>query len=321
MSPTEIKVTITPEKAGEIVITLAESIKSVSGRTLDAPPSLTLTYKGAVVSQSSVLAYDRYALVTVTANKAAHLYCLVFPKKIAVTPSVETVMNSGVLMSAVGSKTSYTANVTSLTPESDYVVFVAGREPFGPHIATPVSDTRTSFSTVGVGEKPSTGKQCAKGWATTNGLLLYSQCSNRGVCSDGVCVCNSPYTGTNCGVLTHPDIKAANETHHLVHTMITVTGAIPSNDEDQDVFLQTSLQLGGCLSSLLEVATAHLLQIDSSLVQIHLWEHDTREEAKIMLRAEEKRLRQKGVLPFFPRRMSEVESLYIHVCVDGLAEE
>lgn len=40
-----------------------------------------------------------------------------------------------------------------------------------------------------------------------------------------------------------------------------------------------------------------------------------------MLRAEEKRLRQKGVLPFFPRRMSEVESLYIHVCVDGLAEE
>ena len=127
MSPTEIKVTITPEKAGEIVITLAESIKSVSGRTLDAPPSLTLTYKGAVVSQSSVLDYDRYALVTVTANKAAHLYCLVFPKKIAVTPSVETVMNSGVLMRAVGSKTSYTANVTSLTPESDYVGVVAGR--------------------------------------------------------------------------------------------------------------------------------------------------------------------------------------------------
>ena len=144
VSLTELTLALTPQEPGEITLTLDTSVKSVSGRTLAAPPSFAFTYKGAVVSQSSVLAYDRYALLSVTASKPAHLYCLVFPKKLAVTPSVDAVMNSGVLMTAADAATSYTANITSLAPQTEYVVFVAGREPFGPRIATPVADTTYS---------------------------------------------------------------------------------------------------------------------------------------------------------------------------------
>ena len=244
VSLTELTLALTPQEPGEITLTLDTSVKSVSGRTLAAPPSFAFTYKGAVVSQSSVLAYDRYALLSVTASKPAHLYCLVFPKKLAVTPSVDAVMNSGVLMTAADAATSYTANITSLAPQTEYVVFVAGREPFGPRIATPVADTRTAFTTVRTGEKPSTGTQCPKGWAVKNNLLLFSQCSDHGVCVDGACVCSSAYTGPSCGAMQTLGVESANTTHHLVHTALTVSGALPASDEDQDTFLQTSLQLG-----------------------------------------------------------------------------
>ena len=123
-------------------------------------------------------------------------------------------------------------------------MFVAGREPFGPRIATPVTDTRTAFTTVRTGEKPSTGTQCPKGWAVKNNLLLFSQCSDHGVCVDGACVCSSAYTGPSCGAMQTLGVESANTTHHLVHTALTVAGALPASDEDQDTFLQTSLQLG-----------------------------------------------------------------------------
>lgn len=244
VSLTELTLTLTPQDPGEITLTLDPSITSISGQSLDAPSSFTFTYNGAVVSQSSVLAYDRYVLLSVTASKPVHLYCLVFPKKVAVTPSSDAVMTSGVLMTTTGASTAYTANITNLSPQTEYVVFVAGREPFGPRIATPIADTRTSFTTVLAGEAPSTGMQCPKGWVMKSSLLLYSQCSDHGRCLDGICTCSTAYAGPNCGVMRTVDIDSANTTHHLLHTAITLSGALPSSDADQDTFLQTALQLG-----------------------------------------------------------------------------
>ena len=102
---------------------------------------------------------------------------------------------------------------------------------------------RTAFTTVRTGEKPSMGTQCPKGWAVKNNLLLFSQCSDHGVCVDGACVCSSAYTGPSCGAMQTLGVESANTTHHLVHTALTVSGALPASDEDQDTFLQTSLQL------------------------------------------------------------------------------
>lgn len=68
-----------------------------------------------------------------------------------------------------------------------------------------------------------------------------------------------------------------------------------------------------------------MLQIDASRVQIHLWEYKTEteaeSEAKQTLQLQEKRLRQRGILPFFPGRSlrDTARSLYIHVASSSSA--
>lgn len=60
-----------------------------------------------------------------------------------------------------------------------------------------------------------------------------------------------------------------------------------------------------------------MLQIDPAHVQIRLWEYqtDSESESKQVLQLQEKRLRQRGILPFFPSRSlrDATRSLYIHV--------
>lgn len=60
-----------------------------------------------------------------------------------------------------------------------------------------------------------------------------------------------------------------------------------------------------------------MLQIDPTRVQIRLWEYqtDSESESKQVLQLQEKRLRQRGILPFFPGRSlrDATRSLYIHV--------
>ena len=60
-----------------------------------------------------------------------------------------------------------------------------------------------------------------------------------------------------------------------------------------------------------------MLQIDPARVQIRLWEYqtDSESESKQVLQLQEKRLRQRGILPFFPGRSlrDATRSLYIHV--------
>lgn len=60
-----------------------------------------------------------------------------------------------------------------------------------------------------------------------------------------------------------------------------------------------------------------MLQIDPARVQIRLWEYQTNSESesKQVLQLQEKRLRQRGILPFFPGRSlrDATRSLYIHV--------
>lgn len=60
-----------------------------------------------------------------------------------------------------------------------------------------------------------------------------------------------------------------------------------------------------------------MLQIDPTRVQIRLWEYqtDSESESKQVLQLQEKRLRQRGILPFFPSRSlrDATRSLYIHV--------
>lgn len=58
-----------------------------------------------------------------------------------------------------------------------------------------------------------------------------------------------------------------------------------------------------------------MLQIDPAHVQIRLWEYQTDSESKQVLQLQEKRLRQRGILPFFPGRSlrDATRSLYIHV--------
>ena len=60
-----------------------------------------------------------------------------------------------------------------------------------------------------------------------------------------------------------------------------------------------------------------MLQIDPARVQIRLWEYqtDSESESKQALQLQEKRLRRRGILPFFPGRSlrDATRSLYIHV--------
>lgn len=187
-----------------------------------------------------MLAYSNHAIVSVTANKASNLFVMHYPKSMAITPSSSVVMSTGIPMIASQSLL-YTANITGLNPDSSYVVYVSGTEEFGPSIATPVSDTRTAFTTVKTGEKPSEGKQCPKGWAVIDGLLLYSQCSGNGICFDNQCTCYASYQGEGCNQLKGEDAIAANSTHHIIHSSFHLD--TPSTeDQDQDLFLQRTLQ-------------------------------------------------------------------------------
>lgn len=276
------------------------------------PPSFICTYKGVTLSDASVLAYSHYALVTVTANKASNLFAVHYPKAMAITPTSSVVISTGVPMIATQSLL-YTANITGLSPESSYVVYIAGTEEFGPTIATPIVDTRTAFTTVKEGDKPSEGQQCPKGWALTDGLLLYSQCSGNGICLDNQCKCYSAYRGEGCDQLNGEDVTAANSTHHLIHTSFTITGVQSSEDEDQDVFLQRSLQLGKACTLFSTAAMANTLDLDGSNVHIRLWEKQGGVKSSSLRGAERGRLKRVGILPYLSTENKQ--SLFVYVRV------
>ena len=263
------------------------------------------------LSDPSVLAYSNYAIVTVTANKASNLFAVHYPKAMAITPSSSVVLSTGIPMTATQSLL-YTANITNLSPETSYVVYIAGSEEFGPSIATPISDTRTAFTTVKEGEKPSEGKQCPKGWALMDGLLLYSQCSGNGMCLDNQCNCYSSYRGDGCDQLIGEDITTANSTHHLIHTSFTIAGVQMSDDEDQDVFLQRSLQLGMAYKDHLHTAMASALDLAGSNVQVRLWEkHGGMESSSLLRGTEKERLKRVGILPYLSTENKQ--SLFVYV--------
>lgn len=240
---TSFFVTLTPHSPGEVTVSLSKTIRSTSRASLYNPPVFTFIYKGASLSSPSVLAYSHYAIITVTSTKPSSLYAVHYPKTMAITPTSSVVVATGMRMVLTNTLT-YSVNITNLSSKSPYVVFIAGHEEFGPAVATPVSDTRTSFTTVKIGDKPSEGAQCPKGWTVMDGVLHFSQCSGHGVCLDHVCKCYDPYSGEGCDVLEGEDVISANTTHHLIHTALTLTGLTLNKDNDQDRFLQTSIQIG-----------------------------------------------------------------------------
>lgn len=318
LSTTEVSLQIIPNTAGEVQITLSDSIQSTSGSILRSPPVFTFVYKGVTLSSPSVLAYSRYAIATVTASKTVELYCLILPRSLAVTPSYSVVTTTGLAMSTVKDST-YSLNVTALSPTTEYVLYIAGREPFGPEIATPIADTRTSFTTVNDGDKPSEGKQCPRGWNLSDGLLLFTQCSDHGICVDSQCTCYSPYSGDSCSLI-QGDEAVVNATHYTLHTRFTVTGDLPDTEEEQDVFLQTTLQ----------VTTAEALELTPSSVQIRLWEKTSVSSQSKILRGIQvsntrfqqqelplyhRRLHRRGILPYLDMQSQETSQggLYIHV--------
>ena len=302
LSTTEVSMQIIPDAAGEVEVTLSDSIQSTSGSILRSPPVYTFVYKGVTLSSPSVLAYSRYAIATVTASKTADLYCLILPRSLAVTPSYSVVTTTGLSMASTND-TTYSLNITALSPTTEYVLYIAGREPFGPEIATPIADTRTSFTTVNDGDKPSEGKQCPRGWNLSDGLLLFTQCSDHGICVDSQCTCYSPYSGESCSVI-QGDSVAVNATHSTLHTRFTITGDLPDSEEDQDVFLQTTLQL----------ATAEVLDLTPSSVQIRLWEKTSMSAQSTILRGIKYSHKEvhKQELPLFHKRLHPQELPLFH---------
>ena len=59
-----------------------------------------------------------------------------------------------------------------------------------------------------------------------------------------------------------------------------------------------------------------MLQIDPARVQIRLWEYqtDSESESKQVLQLQEKRLRQRGILPFFPGRSLRDATRSLYIC-------
>lgn len=298
-STTDLLIEVTPQAAGDLTVTLSSSIHSVTGTPLRSSPSMTVTYSGATLSSASILAYASYALVTVTASKSVQLYAVVFPRRLAVTPSFAVVTTTGVALRPTEAERSYSVNITSLSPTTDYVLYLAGREPFGPEVATPISDTRTSFTTVKEGEKPSEGKQCPRGWTFQDGLLLYTQCSDNGVCIDSTCSCYPSFEGASCGEIQGEKV-AANSTHNILHTLFTLNGEL-FDDEEEEVFVRRSLQ----------TAAAAALEMTASAVQIRLWEKTMEPQMLRGLQMSE-RLPRKGIFPFVPAEKQR-GSLYVHV--------
>ena len=299
-STTDLWVEVTPQAAGDLTVTLSSSIRSASGTPLRSPPSVTVTYTGATLSSASILAYAHYALVTVTASKSVQLFAVVFPRRLAVTPSFSVVTTTGVALHQADAERSYIVNITDLSPTTDYVLYLAGREPFGPEVATPIVDTRTSFTTVKEGEKPSEGKQCPRGWTLQDGLLLYTQCSDNGACVDSTCTCYPSFEGASCGVIQSEEV-AANTTHNVLHTLFTLNGELFSGDEEEEVFVRRMLQ----------TAAAAALEMTAPAVQIRLWEKTVETQMLRGLQGSE-RLPRKGIFPFVPAEKQR-GSLYVHV--------
>lgn len=299
-STTDLLVEVTPQAAGEVTLALSSSIHSVTGIPLRSSPSMTVTYAGATLSSASILAYANYALVSVTASKPVQLHAIVFPRRLAVTPSFSVVTTTGIALRPTDAERSYSVNITSLSPTTDYVLYLAGREPFGPEVATPIVDTRTSFSTVKEGEKPSEGKQCPRGWTFQDGLLLYTQCSDNGVCVDSACSCYPSFEGASCGEIRGEEI-AANATHAILHTLFTLNGELFDEDEEEEVFMRRTLQ----------TAAAAALEMTASAVQIRLWEKTVKIQMLRGLQGSE-RLPRKGIFPFVSAEKQR-GSLYVHV--------
>ena len=218
----------------------------------------------------------------------------------AVTPSFSVVTTTGIALRPTDAERSYSVNITSLSPTTDYVLYLAGREPFGPEVATPIVDTRTSFSTVKEGEKPSEGKQCPRGWTFQDGLLLYTQCSDNGVCVDSACSCYPSFEGASCGEIRGEEI-AANATHAILHTLFTLNGELFDEDEEEEVFMRRTLQ----------TAAAAALEMTASAVQIRLWEKTVKTQMLRGLQGSE-RLPRKGIFPFVSAEKQR-GSLYVHV--------
>ena len=288
MSSTEVDLAITPEAPGDVSVTLT-SVFSSSGAELIDPPTFVITYNGASLSAAAVLACSRYAILSVSSTKAVELYAIHYTRSLAITPDASLIMTSGKKMDSL-SDTSYSLNITDLSPLTEYVAYISGREPFGPSIANSVSDTRISFTTVNDGEKPSEGKQCPKGWNLSDGLLLYSQCSDHGMCSDSGCICYSPYTGESCCEIATDSTVAANATHHILHTTITMSVDWgENNDSELITYLQTSIRL----------AASAAADISSSSLAIRVWDMEEEVSASKMIRGLETRRRGRpGILPY-----------------------
>ena len=305
-STTEVELSVTPEAPGDVSVTVS-AVFSSSGIELVDAPTLTIVYKGVSISSPSILAYSRYALLSVTTTKQVELYVIHYSRSVALTPESSLVITSGQKMQAL-SETSYTLNITDLTPSTDYVAYVAGREPFGPLIANSVADTRIAFSTVKDGDKPSEGKQCPKGWNLSDGLLLYAQCSDQGMCLDSGCICYAPYTGESCQELAVDGSIAANSTHHILHTTLTMYVDWGENSDDELIaYLKTSIRL----------AASAAADVSSSSLAIRVWEMKEAEEEEEnveskMIRGLEKRRRgHPGILPYI--WAEESSNLRIHV--------
>lgn len=300
-STTEVEVSITPEAPGDVTITVS-SVVSSSGIELVDAPTLTVVYKGVSLSSPSILAYSRYAILSVTTTKQAELYVVHYSRSVALTPESSLIFTTGQKMKVL-SETSYTLNITDLTPTTDYVAYIAGREPFGPLIANSVADTRIAFSTVNDGDKPSEGKQCPKGWNLSDGLLLYAQCSDQGMCLDSGCICYAPYTGESCQELAVDSLIAANATHHILHTSLTMFVDWGENsDEELIAYLKTSIRL----------AASAAADVSSASLAIRVWESKEENMGSQMIRGLERRRRgRSGILPYF--WTEESSNLRVHV--------
>ena len=257
----------------------------MSGAPLSVSPSIEVVYEGAKLSTPSILAYSRYAIVTVTSTKTVELFGYVLPRSLALTPSHTVITQTGLAFTSSSSGNvngvfAYSLNITSLAPRSDYVLYITGNEPFGPFISTSITDTRTSFTTVNDGEKPSEGKQCPRGWSLRDRMIEFTQCSGNGVCIDSECSCYDRYGGSSCSRLVNAgvDVKTGNDTHHFVHTQVILEGDwdllnVKMNEVNADVETENEVsEMVTFLKNSLQQLMAEMLMIDVSQVQIREWE-------------------------------------------------
>ena len=131
-------------------------------------------------------------------------------------------------------------------------------------------------------------------------MLLYTQCSDNGVCVDSACSCYPSFEGASCGEIRGEEI-AANATHAILHTLFTLNGELFDEDEEEEVFMRRTLQ----------TAAAAALEMTASAVQIRLWEKTVKTQMLRGLQGSE-RLPRKGIFPFVSAEKQR-GSLYVHV--------